>query len=97
MKKSPLEVALQTAKELNVDKITMSEIETLCLSPVKPLTPTQIKNIRVKSKVSQGVMASLLNVGVTTIQKWERGEVTPKGAALKLLNLANRNGLDILT
>lgn len=96
MKSNILSVVLETAKDLELDKVTLRELEVLKLSSIKPLTPKQIKNIREKSKASQGVMAKLLNVGVTTIQKWERGDIEPKGAALKLLNIAYKNGLESL-
>ena len=96
MDKKILDVVLESAKDLKLDKVTLREIEALKLAEVKVLTPTQIKRIRTKSKASQGVMAKLMNVGVTTVQKWERGDVQPNGAALKLLNIAYKNGLEIL-
>jgi len=92
--KSILDAVLEAANDLNVDKITMRKLESLALPPVKDMTPSQIKRIRERAKASQGVMAVFLNVGVTTIQKWERGDTVPHGAALKLLNLASRNGIE---
>lgn len=92
--KSILDAVLETVDDLNVDKITMRELEALALPPVKGLTPSQIKRIRARARASQGVMAVFLNVGITTVQKWERGETVPQGAALKLLNLASRNGIE---
>jgi putative transcriptional regulator len=52
--------------------------------------------MRESAKVSRGVMAKLLNVGVTTVQKWERGDTHPDGAALKLLNLVHTHGITVL-
>lgn len=95
--KGILDSVLETAEDLKLDKLTMRELESLALPPVKTLTPSQIRLIREKARASQGVMAAFLNVGVTTVQKWERGDTEPQGAALKLLNLAYRNGLDALT
>jgi len=86
--KKILDVVLESAKEMKFDKVTMHEIETLALPEVKQLTPKEIKLIRDKAHVSQHVMAKYLNVSPSTYQKWERGEVTPKGGNLKLLNLA---------
>jgi putative transcriptional regulator len=43
--------------------------------------------------VSQAVMARYLNVSPSTIHKWERGEVRPRHAALRLLNLVIADGL----
>jgi putative transcriptional regulator len=37
-----------------------------------------------------------MNVAVSTISQWERGERHPTGAALKLLHVVKQNGLDVL-
>jgi putative transcriptional regulator len=42
------------------------------------------------------VFAAILNVSVSTVQKWETGEKKPGGASLKLLNLVRRKGIEIL-
>ena len=91
-----MEVALQTAKDLKLSKTTMRELEALNLPKVEPLSPKDIKEIRSRAAASQAVMAAFLNVSVSTVQKWERGEVHPQQAALKLLNLANKWGLKSL-
>ena len=93
MEKTPMKVALETAADLGFEKTTMRQIEQLAVPRVKQLTPKQIKGIRSKAKFSQGVMALCLNVKPSNYQKWERGETIPKGTALKLLNLAYRDGL----
>ncbi len=92
--KSIMEVVLESAKDLKFDKITLRELAALALPEVKPLTTKQIKSIREKAKVSQNVMAKYLNVSPSTYQKWERGEIIPKGGNLKLLTLAYRHGLE---
>lgn len=92
-----LKVAANTAKDLRLDTVTLRDIDDLALPQVKKLTPRQIKSIRVKAHVSQGVMARYLNISSSTYQKWERGEVVPSGGNLKLLNLAYRHGLEGIT
>lgn len=94
--KSITQIALETARDLKFDKITMRELEMLALPEVKQLTPTQIKRIRTRAGVSQNVMAVYLNVSPSTYQKWERGEVTPFGGNMKLLNLAYKKGLEAI-
>ena len=94
--KSIMDVVLESARDLDVDKVTMRELEALSLPPIKELSPNQIKTIRTKAKASQNVMARFLNVGVTTVQKWERGDTKPHGAALKLLNIAQRSGIEYI-
>ena len=59
-------------------------------------SPKQIKQIRDKVRVSQGVFAALLNVNPSTVQKWEQGKVKPQSAALRLLNIIDAKGIDVL-
>ena len=79
-----------------MDQITMREFDRLCLPPIEPLQPEQIKQIRVTANVSQSVFASLLNTSVSTVQKWEVGQKRPTGIALKLLHLVQTKGLEIV-
>jgi len=93
---SPLEAALEIAQNFCFEKATMKQIEDLAIPGVKPLTPKQILKIRTKANCSQDIMAKFLNVNPSTYQKWERGEVPPSGAPLKLLNLAHDKGIQVL-
>jgi putative transcriptional regulator len=97
-KSTILESVHETARGLYeagaIDKITMREYDQLCLQPIEPLAPEQIKEIREKEHVSQAVFASVLNTSVSTVQKWEIGQKRPTGAALKLLHLVQKRGLD---
>jgi putative transcriptional regulator len=52
--------------------------------------------LREKLRVSQGVFAAYLNASLSTVQKWENGEKKPSGAALRLLSVIERRGLDVL-
>ena len=91
-----IEAMLETAKDLRLNPITIKEIEILNLSEVKELEAMEIKKMRLKEKLSQAVMARILNVTPSTYQKWERGEVHPKGANLKLLRLAHDHGVQYI-
>ena len=99
--KSPiLEAIHETAAGLFkagvMDQLTMREFDRLCMPPVEPLAPDQIKRIRDTSRVSQAVFARLLNTSLSTVQKWEIGQKNPTGAALKLLHLVQKRGLDVV-
>ena len=99
--KSPiLEAMHDTAQGLHkagvMDRITLREFEQLCLAPVKPLKPAEIKHIRESTHVSQAVFARLLNTSLSTVQKWEIGQKKPTGTALKLLHLVQKRGLDVV-
>jgi len=99
--KSPILAAVHgTAKGLHkagvMDQVTLREFDQLCLPPVEPLKPAQIKRIRENTHVSQAVFARLLNTSVSTVQKWEIGQKRPTGTALKLLHLVQQRGLDVV-
>jgi putative transcriptional regulator len=75
---------------------TMRELDQLCLPEVNVLSAAEIKHIRVSNRLSQPVFARGLNVSVSSVQKWEQGKRHPEGPALKLLNLVQKNGFDLL-
>ena len=87
----------ETASDLHdagvMDKRTLRSFDELCLTPVRPMTATDIRALRARERVSQAVFARHLNVTTGLISQWERGEKHPAGASLKLLNLVDRRGL----
>jgi putative transcriptional regulator len=76
-----------------IGKRTMREFDDLCLTPVRPLKPKEIRALRVREGASQAVFARHLNVTSGLVSQWERGEKHPGGASLKLLTLVAKNGL----
>ena len=95
-----LKVMHETAKGLHragtMNAVTMHEFDALCLPPVKTYTPEQIKRLRSRYKASQAVFAAYLNTSPSTVQKWEQGQKKPNGPSLKLLNLVDAHGLEVL-
>lgn len=79
-----------------VDKKTMRWFDESCLTAVEKLTPRQIKKLRQREGVSQGVFARHLNVPIKVVGEWERGEKKPSGPSLKLLALIRAKGLDAI-
>ena len=79
-----------------IDKSTMREFDALCLTPVEPMTPEEIRALREREEVSQPVLAHYLNVRRDAVSKWERGEKRPHGSSLKLLNLVKAKGLQAI-
>jgi putative transcriptional regulator len=100
MAKKILDTVHETARGLHeagvMNTRTMREFDALCLQPVKTLSAVQIKRLRTRLRISQAVFAAYLNTSPSTVQKWERGEKKPNGPSLKLLNLVERKGLDVL-
>jgi putative transcriptional regulator len=76
-----------------MSKQTMREFDELCLTPVRPLTPEEIRDLREREGASQAVFARYLNVTTGRVSQWERGEKHPQGPSLKLLALVAKNGL----
>lgn len=95
-----LKTVHETAEAFNkagvMDDVTLREFDVLCLPAVKPLSAAQIRRLRTRHRVSQAVFAAYLNTSVSTIQKWEQGDKTPNGISLKLLNLVDEKGLEVL-
>ena len=89
-----LDMVHGTAKDLHeagvMDGVTLREFDALCLPQLKNFTPDQIKKLRLKYKLSQAVFALYLNTSLSTIQSWEQGKKSPKGASMKLLNIVDR-------
>lgn len=79
-----------------IGKATMREFDAMCLTPVEPLSPEEIRALREREQVSQPVFAHYLNVRKDAVSKWERGEKRPDGPSLKLLNLVKAKGLQSL-
>ena len=87
------ETALGLRQAGALTKRAMAAFDELCLTPVERLSAVQIRRIRTREKASQAVFARYLNVTTGLISQWERGEKHPRGAALKLLTLVAKKGL----
>jgi putative transcriptional regulator len=103
MNKSILGVVHESAKDLHdadlISNQTMREFDALCLPPVIQFSAEQIQQIRLRSGVSQAVFAAYLNTSADTVRKWEaRGRTCkhPNSTAMKLLNMVNQHGIDVL-
>ncbi len=87
----------ETAEDLHAAGVmptrTLREFDALCLTPVQPLTPQEIRALRVREEASQAVFARHLNVSTGLVSKWERGEKHPQGPSLKLLCLIKEKGM----
>ena len=76
-----------------MSKRTMRVFDEMCLTPVREMTPEDIRELRLREHASQAVFARYLNVTTGLVSQWERGEKRPRGASLKLLTLVAKNGL----
>lgn len=90
----------ETASDLHeagiMEKRTLRRFDTLCLTPVRPLSAEEIQALRRRERVSQAVFALHLNVSTGLISQWERGEKHPAGSSLKLLTIVQEKGLQAI-
>lgn len=91
--------ALETMRDLEqigiVSKQTLRDFEAQAVPP-PTYTAGAIRRLREHLHVSQAVFAAYLNASLSTVQKWENGEKKPSGAALRLLSVIERRGLQVL-
>jgi putative transcriptional regulator len=57
---------------------------------VHEFSPLDVKNIRAKVGMSQNEFAAAFGISVSTLRHWERGDRTPHGPALVLLNVVSK-------
>jgi putative transcriptional regulator len=78
-----------------IEKQTLRDFEAQTVPP-PAYTAEAIRRLREHLHISQAVFAAYLNASVSTVQKWENGEKKPSGAALRLLSVIERRGLEVL-
>ena len=76
------------------DKITMRHLGPKDMPEVAPITAEQIRAMRERANMSQAVFARYLNLTVGYVSQLERGAKQPTGAALALLNVVKRKGIE---
>ncbi|MFT4926885.1 MAG: putative transcriptional regulator [Phenylobacterium sp.] len=77
-----------------VDKITMRTIDALVeQTKLEDMNGEQILQLRMREGISQGVLATILNMSSESVKKWEQGKSKPQGAALRLLSVIERSGI----
>jgi putative transcriptional regulator len=66
------------------------------LVQIAPLTAEDVKALRAEAHMSQAVLAQHLNVTVGYVSQLERGAKRPTGAALALLDIIRRKGIQAI-
>ncbi|HYN58336.1 MAG TPA: DNA-binding transcriptional regulator [Rubrivivax sp.] len=90
----------ETARDLHaagfIEMRTMQRYDALCLEPIPTYSSAKIRALRARHKLSQAVLATVLNTSLSTVRQWEIGDKQPSGPSLKLLSLLDRKGLEVL-
>ena len=63
---------------------------------VQPISGDEIRQVREQAHLSQAVFARCLNVTTGYVSQLERGTRHPTGAALALLNVIRRKGIEVV-
>ncbi len=63
---------------------------------VHEFSPVDVKNVRANLGMSQNEFASAFGISVSTLRHWERGDRTPHGPALVLLNVVAKEPKAVL-
>lgn len=58
--------------------------------------PVDVKKLRVRLDMTQSEFASAFGISVSTLRHWERGDRTPQGPALVLLNVVAKEPETVL-
>jgi len=64
--------------------------------PVRQYSNIEIRNVRIKSAMSQTAFANYLGVSNKTVEAWECGRTTPSGPALRLIELLDSGKIEDL-
>ncbi len=95
-----LDTVHETARDLHtagfIDRHRMRCYDALCLAPVPAYSSRKIRTLRQRHRISQAVLAAVLNTSLSTVRQWEIGAKRPSGPSLKLLHLLDRKGLEVL-
>ncbi|HAW4200600.1 TPA: DNA-binding transcriptional regulator [Escherichia coli] len=80
-----------------ITKQTIREFDETCLQPAPVMSPERIRALQEREHLSQPVFARYLNVSKNLISDWERGVKRPGGAALRLLSVVEKNGIQVIS
>jgi len=85
MDKTLFESLEKSAQEM-VDYVQTGNSENMIVHHINVPDHVDVKAIRGKLQMSQGVFAKTFGFSVSTLQKWEQGQRTPEASARVLLN-----------
>jgi putative transcriptional regulator len=77
-------------------KITIRHLGPQAPDTSKPISGEEIRAVRERANLSQAAFARYLNLTAGYVSQLERGAKQPKGAALALLNVIQRKGLEVV-
>lgn len=82
---------LQEALDYENGKLKNVRTERVSILPLEEFTASEIKAIRINSKMTQQTFASCIGVTKKAVEAWECGRTRPDGAARRTLGLMKSN------
>jgi putative transcriptional regulator len=77
-------------------KITIRHLDAQAVRAADPISAEEIRRLRERARLSQAAFARYLNLTVGYVSQLERGTKQPRGAALALLNVVRRKGVEVV-
>ena len=87
------EKLVQSAKQAEEHSAGKKKLRTnvIEIKPVPNYEPQQIKDVRAKLGLTQGLMGGIIGVSPKTIEAWEAGFRKPSGAAMRVIEELDSN------
>ena len=60
-----------------IDMRTMQRYDALCLEPIPTYSSAKIRALRARHKLSQVVLATVLNTSLSTVRQWKSATSNP--------------------
>jgi putative transcriptional regulator len=88
--------AIGVMDDATYEKITLRHLGADKAPTAAPITADDIRALRERAHMSQAVFARHLNLTAGYVSQLERGAKHPTGAALALLNVIKRKGIEAI-
>lgn len=82
---------LQEALDFEKGKLKGVKTHKVTILPIEDFTPSEIRDIRINSNMTQQTFAACIGVTKKAVEAWEGGRSRPDGAARRTLGLMRNN------
>lgn len=74
----------------------LDKIKEISIPELRPYSPSEIKNLRQKFKLTQNLFAKCIHVSPSLVKKWEQGVRHPYGVNLLMLHMVEKQGIKLV-
>ena len=86
------EIKLGLEQAIEYEKGNLPAKKTvMSIAPVEVFSPEEIRDIRMKTGMTQVLFAKYMGVSVKTVEAWESGRNHPVGSACRLLGITKQD------